>query len=185
MIKMLIIDDHAVVRRGLKQIVAEEPDMRVAGEAQEHPRSPRPRPSRSGTSSCSTLPCPAGAASTCCGSSGGAPAAAGPHPQHAPRGPIRLARAEDRRVQAKETAPTKLVKAIRKVIEGRKYSPRREARQRDRAVARKVTPGAALRPRIPSPSPDCFQHKVGDIAESLGLSVKTVSTAPESWPRCG
>ena len=32
MIKILIVDDHAVVRRGLKQILAEEPDM-VFGEA--------------------------------------------------------------------------------------------------------------------------------------------------------
>ncbi|MBA2732438.1 MAG: response regulator transcription factor, partial [Acidobacteria bacterium] len=34
MIKILIADDHAIVRQGLKQTVAEEPDMTVAGEAQ-------------------------------------------------------------------------------------------------------------------------------------------------------
>src|SRR6202049_1785896 len=34
MIKILIADDHVVVRRGLKQIVAEQPDMQVLGEAQ-------------------------------------------------------------------------------------------------------------------------------------------------------
>src|SRR3972149_5295254 len=33
MIKILIADDHAIVREGLKQIVAEESDMVVAGEA--------------------------------------------------------------------------------------------------------------------------------------------------------
>jgi len=33
MIRVLIADDHAVVREGLKQIVAENPDMAVAGEA--------------------------------------------------------------------------------------------------------------------------------------------------------
>ena len=33
MIKILIADDHAIVREGLKQIVAEESDMIVAGEA--------------------------------------------------------------------------------------------------------------------------------------------------------
>jgi len=32
-IKILIVDDHAVVRRGLKQIVAETSDLEVAGEA--------------------------------------------------------------------------------------------------------------------------------------------------------
>ncbi len=33
MIRVLIADDHAIVREGLKQIVAESPDMVVAGEA--------------------------------------------------------------------------------------------------------------------------------------------------------
>ena len=33
MIKILIADDHAIVREGLKQIVSEEPDMVMAGEA--------------------------------------------------------------------------------------------------------------------------------------------------------
>ena len=34
MIKILIADDHAIVRQGLKQTVADQPDMMVAGEAQ-------------------------------------------------------------------------------------------------------------------------------------------------------
>ncbi len=33
MIKVLVVDDHAVVRRGLVQILAEPPDMTAAGEA--------------------------------------------------------------------------------------------------------------------------------------------------------
>jgi len=33
MLKILIADDHAIVRQGLKQIVTETPDMIVAGEA--------------------------------------------------------------------------------------------------------------------------------------------------------
>jgi DNA-binding NarL/FixJ family response regulator len=33
-IKILIADDHAIVREGLKQIVAEEKDILVAGEAE-------------------------------------------------------------------------------------------------------------------------------------------------------
>jgi DNA-binding NarL/FixJ family response regulator len=35
MIKILIVDDHAIVREGLKQIVAEENDMIVSGEAED------------------------------------------------------------------------------------------------------------------------------------------------------
>ena len=34
MIKILIADDHPIVRQGLKQILSEEPDMTVLGEAQ-------------------------------------------------------------------------------------------------------------------------------------------------------
>jgi two-component system invasion response regulator UvrY len=34
MIRILIADDHPIVRRGLKQILAEEPDLAVPGEAQ-------------------------------------------------------------------------------------------------------------------------------------------------------
>ncbi|HES59186.1 MAG TPA: response regulator transcription factor, partial [Caldithrix sp.] len=33
MIKILIADDHAIVREGLKQIVAEQSGMQVTGEA--------------------------------------------------------------------------------------------------------------------------------------------------------
>ena len=33
MIRVIIVDDHPVVRRGLKQIIEDEPDMEVAGEA--------------------------------------------------------------------------------------------------------------------------------------------------------
>lgn len=33
MIRILIVDDHAIVHRGLQQIVAEQPDMAVTGEA--------------------------------------------------------------------------------------------------------------------------------------------------------
>jgi len=34
MIKVIIVDDHPVVRRGLNQIIEDEPDMEVAGEAE-------------------------------------------------------------------------------------------------------------------------------------------------------
>ena len=34
MIRILVADDHPIVRRGLRQIVADESDMEVVGEAQ-------------------------------------------------------------------------------------------------------------------------------------------------------
>jgi DNA-binding NarL/FixJ family response regulator len=33
-IRILVVDDHAIVRAGLKQFIANEPDMRIAGEAE-------------------------------------------------------------------------------------------------------------------------------------------------------
>ncbi len=33
MIRIMIADDHAIVREGLKQIIAETPDMKVCAEA--------------------------------------------------------------------------------------------------------------------------------------------------------
>lgn len=39
MIQLLICDDHALVREGFKQILAEVPDLRVAGEAAEGPEA--------------------------------------------------------------------------------------------------------------------------------------------------
>jgi len=34
MIRVIIVDDHPVIRRGLKQIIGDEPDMEVVGEAE-------------------------------------------------------------------------------------------------------------------------------------------------------
>ena len=34
MIKILIADDHPIIRHGLKQIISEEDDMKVSGEAE-------------------------------------------------------------------------------------------------------------------------------------------------------
>jgi len=35
MIKVIIVDDHPVVRRGLKEIIEDEPDMKIVGEAKD------------------------------------------------------------------------------------------------------------------------------------------------------
>ena len=37
MVRVLIADDHPIVRTGLKQILAEEPDVEVVGEAENGP----------------------------------------------------------------------------------------------------------------------------------------------------
>ena len=33
MIRVILVDDHPVVRRGLKQVIEEEPDMKVVNQA--------------------------------------------------------------------------------------------------------------------------------------------------------
>ena len=65
MIKVLIADDHAVVREGLKQILAEMPDVSVAGEAANgHEVLDRANPVPWSTSCCWTSRCRARTAST-------------------------------------------------------------------------------------------------------------------------
>ena len=39
--KILIVDDHPIVRRGLRQLIADEPDMEVCGEAEDAPEALR------------------------------------------------------------------------------------------------------------------------------------------------
>ena len=57
MIKILIADDHAIVREGLKQIVADTSDMAVAGEAVGETSSQKPsaNPPSSGGGNLDTL----------------------------------------------------------------------------------------------------------------------------------
>jgi DNA-binding NarL/FixJ family response regulator len=52
MIRLLICDDHAIVRQGLKQILADAPDLEVAAEAGDGPET-----AAGSTSCCSTSPC--------------------------------------------------------------------------------------------------------------------------------
>ena len=67
MINVILCDDHALIRRGIRDTLSDAPDIEVVGEAgdygelrslmREHDRA---------TCWCSTSTCPAAAASTCC-----------------------------------------------------------------------------------------------------------------------
>ncbi|HLE24594.1 MAG TPA: response regulator transcription factor, partial [Thermodesulfobacteriota bacterium] len=124
MIKILIADDHAVVRRGLKQILAEEPNMAVFGEAcnaQEVLKNVREQnwdivilditmPDRSGLEVLKELKnirpkLPVLILSI------------HPEEQYA----VRVLKAGAAGYMTKESAPEELVKAVRKVIRGSKY----------------------------------------------------------------
>ena len=182
MIRILIADDHAIVRAGLKQFIADEPDMVVAGEAETGGQAlgfVRAQeydivlldifmPDCNGVDTLRSLK------------------------QVKPELPVlilsgfsehqyalNLLRAGASGYVAKESAPEQLVTAIRTVMHGRKYvSP---------AVAQMLlndlgsTSDQPLHVRLSEREFQIFCKlaaglSVSQIAEELSLSVKTVST---------
>jgi two-component system invasion response regulator UvrY len=181
MIRILIADDHAIVRRGLRQILAEEQDLRVEGEVQDAQELlARLRdsawdvlvldlnmPGRSGLEVLEDVKLrwpklPVLVLSM------------HPEDQYA----IRVLKAGAAGYMTKESAPDELVAAIRKVHAGGKYvSP---------AAAELLAHGleGGGKPRHESLSNREYQvlcelaagRTVSDVAVRLKLSVKTIST---------
>lgn len=181
MIKILIADDHAIVRQGLKQIVAEEPDLIVAGEAQTAQQAlDRVRqddwdivildislPGRSGLEALKEIK------------------------QERPNLPIlmlsmypeeqfavRALKAGAAGYVTKESASEELIAAIRKVLKGGKYV--------STTLAEKLVVDLAAAERLPHETLSDREYEVlrliasgktaSEIAKQLSLSVKTVST---------
>jgi two-component system, NarL family, invasion response regulator UvrY len=182
MIKVLIADDHAVVRQGLRQILTETPDMSVAGEASNGPEAlERARddeydvmvlditmPGRSGFDVLKELRTDKPKLPVLILS------------MHAEEQfAVRLLKAGASGYLNKESAPDELVKAIRKVVTGGRYvSP---------ALAEKLAfeiDSDSDRLLHDSLSDREFQvmrmmasgKTVKEIATELSLSVKTIST---------
>jgi len=182
MIKILIADDHAIVRRGLKQIVSEQPDMIVGGEAEnarevlEMVRSNNwnvivldiNMPGRSGLEVLKELKrehpkLPVLVLSV--------------HPED--QYGIRMLKAGAAGYLTKDSAPDELVSAIRKVNRGGKYvSP---------SLAETLVLELGVetdRPRHKTLSDREYEvmmmiasgKTVSEIGEELSLSVKTIST---------
>lgn len=182
MIKILIADDHAIVREGLKQIVAEVPDMVVAGEAsngeetlQEVQRADYDvvlldisMPGQSGMETLKEL----GRRRS------GLPVlmlSMHPEEQYA----VRALRAGARGYLTKESAPNELVVAIRKVVNGDRYvsSLLSERLASDLTSYTRETPYRTLSDREYQVLRMIASGKtVNNIATELALSVKTVST---------
>ena len=182
MIRILIADDHTIVREGLKQILADTPDVEVkaeAGNAQEVMKRIKGKsldlvlldislPGRSGLDVLKQLKClrpdlPVLVLSM------------HPEEQYA----IRSLRAGASGYLTKESAPDELLQAIRKVARGGKYitSSLAEKIAAELNGERRGLPHEALSDReyqvlclIASGKP------VKEVAEVLSLSVKTIST---------
>lgn len=182
MIKVLIADDHPIVRQGLKQILAQEPDMTVTAEAQ----TSQEVLELVGRSQWDVL-----VLDISMPGRGGLDVLKEVRRQY-PKRPvlilsmhpedqyaIRALRAGASGYLTKESAPDELVAAIRKIVRGGKY----------------IGPHLAERLAIEIEAPgDKLPHErlsdreyqvlvliasgktVGQIADELSLSVKTVST---------
>jgi len=182
MIRILIADDHAVVRRGLKHIVSEQPDMTVDGEA-ENARQVLDlvrtdkwdvivldinMPGRSGLEVLKELrrehpKLPVLVLSV--------------HPED--QYGVRVLKAGAAGYLTKDSAPDELVQAIRKVHRGGKYVSASLAE-----VLAFELETETDRPRHKSLSDREYQvmtmiasgKTVGEIGKELSLSVKTIST---------
>lgn len=179
---MLIADDHAVVRQGLKQIISEQPDMKVLGEAStvpellDHVHKQKwdivvldiGMPGRGGLDGLKELK------------------------QEQPKLPVlilsihpedqfavRALKAGASGYLTKDSAPEELVQAIRKLLAGRKYIGPELAEK----LATDLEANSA-KARHETLSDREFQilrliasgKSVTEIAQKLSLSVKTVST---------
>ena len=181
MVRVVVVDDHAVVREGLKRIIAENPNMTVAGEAS------------GGNEAIEVLrktPCDVLVLDITMPDKSGMDVMKQIHAE-SPRLPVlilsmhsedqyavRLLRAGAAGYVSKETAPLKLVEAIRKVVRGGKYvSP---------TLAERLVFDLDRETKLPHELLSDREYQVlcmiasgkttGEIAESLSLSVKTIST---------
>ena len=185
MIKILIVDDHPIVRQGLKQIVAEECDMQVLGEAPDAQGAIAlvqrqawdivildvQMPGRSGLDVLQELRrerpnLPVLILSV------------QPEDQYA----VRVLRSGAAGYMTKDTAPEELVKAIRKVVAGGRYVSSALAEKLARDL--EIGTGGPLHETLSNRE---FQvlcmiasgKTVGQIADQLSLSAKTISTNRE------
>lgn len=180
MYKILIADDHPIVRRGLRQILSDEPDMKSVGEAQNSREvldAVRQQhwdavvlditmPGRGGLDILSELKrlhpnLPVLILSI--------------HPED--QFGVRALKAGADGYLNKESAPEQLVDALRKIIKGRKYVSPTLAERLAVAVGSEIPSPEMLSPR---------EHQVmlllvsgkslSGIAEEMALSIKTIST---------
>ena len=182
MIRVCVVDDHAVVREGLKRIIAENPGMAVTAEAGDGVEALRVIQSE---------PCDVVLLDITMPSKNGLDVLKQIHAE-TPRLPVlvlsmhaedqyavRVLRAGASGYLTKESAPAKLVQAIRKVVRGGKYVSTTLAEKLvfDLDCRSAKAPHEVLSDREYQVLCMIASGKtVTIIAEELALSVKTVST---------
>ena len=182
MIRILIADDHAIVREGLKQIVRETADMAIAGEASSGEELLDLARTESGDVVLLDLAMPGrGGIDTLRQLKKENPElpvlilSIYPEDQYA----VRALRDGASGYLTKETAPDELVVAIRKAAQGRKYvsAALAERLALDLESDAQEVPHEALSDREYQVMLMLSSGRtVSEIAEELALSVKTIST---------
>lgn len=182
MIKILIADDHAIIRRGLCHIVASEPDMDVCGEAENAEQT---------VEALRNQPCDVVVLDINLPGRSGLDVLKQIRQEH-PRIPVlvlsvhseeqygvRVLKSGAAGYLTKESAPEQLVQAIRKVYRGGKYVSEKLAETLVVELGHEggQAPHAGLSDREYEVMLMIASGKtVGEIADVLSLSVKTIST---------
>ncbi|PYS47568.1 MAG: DNA-binding response regulator [Acidobacteria bacterium] len=182
MIKIVVVDDHAVVREGLKRIISENPGMAVTGEAGD---------GHEALKIIQNQPCDVVLLDITMPNRSGLDVLKQLHAE-SPRLPVlvlsmhsedqyavRVLRAGAAGYLTKESAPAKLVQAIRKVVRGGKYvSPTlAEKLVMDLETNAQKPPHELLSDREYQVLCMIASGKtVSEIGQDLNLSVKTIST---------
>jgi DNA-binding NarL/FixJ family response regulator len=182
MIKVLVADDHAVVRRGLREILSENADILVGGEASTLPEVRRKVHEERWDVIVLDVNMPGGSGIEVIGelrkqspSSRILILTVYPEEQYA----VRAIRAGAAGFLTKESAPDKLIEAVRKVAAGGRYVSPELAETLASFVAGEG--GGAPHERLSDREFEVFRmlasgRTVSQIADDLNLSVKTVST---------
>lgn len=184
MIRVLIVDDHAIVRRGIRDIIADEADMTVVAEAADGPEAlaqaqscawdvlllDLAMPGMHGTDVLARLrrECP------------GKPVlivTMHPEEEYGPR----LLRAGAAGYLPKESAPVMLVEAIRQVAAGGRYLSPRLAALVDKKNAAADKDTRPLHAGLSERETQVLRHiatgrTLSEISSLMALSPKTVST---------
>lgn len=182
MIKLLVVDDHAVVRRGLRQILSESPDFFVAAEASSAPEALAKVQAERFDVILLDIGLPGGSGIDIL------PEIRRLRPEarvlvltvfSEEQYAVRAIRAGAAGFLTKETAPEKLVDAVRKIAAGGRFISAELAETLASVVAGEMQglPHELLSNREFEILRMIGSGKtVSQIAEDLGLSVKTVST---------